>query len=500
MSERFLTILEVSQKQAYIFASNRLYDNVVNSAVIAWVMSEEYFEQKVQDKSVFDKEKNLVYSGGGHTILEFTSEEQAHTATKRITKAIRQEYPGIEVFAATIPYEEYEEGTPGKNVKKLIKTLEEKKALRRSAFHQGSFGIERIDSSTLSPVLYTGAKGGEEKKELPPSEKAVEDALAPIAYENSNKLENLGGSKGQSNFIAVVHIDGNAMGKRVEKLYETYKNVDWATYKSKLCEFSKSIDEGFKQAYKQMVTKVEKNLQEGTLKDLELKGKHFPIRRIITAGDDICFVTEGRIGIECAVELIKVLNQTKNAVDGECYSACAGVAIVHQKYPFYKAYELSEMLCSNAKRFGAGLKEDGSVSAIDWHIEFGEIKDTMEEVRSDYNTLDGKRLELRPYIIHADGEVLAKEPLRVYEGFKQTMLRLSCEEENYARGKMKELRRVLKEGAHATEYFLKFGKIQEITKLAGQEAGQAYVTTADGVERAVLFDAIELLDTYLELK
>ena len=53
----FLTILEVSQKQAYIFSSNMLKDNVVNSAVIAWIMSPKYFSEVIGDRNIFDEEK-----------------------------------------------------------------------------------------------------------------------------------------------------------------------------------------------------------------------------------------------------------------------------------------------------------------------------------------------------------------------------------------------------------------------------------------------------------
>lgn len=106
MGVRFLTILEVSQKQAYIFSSNKLKDNVTNSAVIAWVMDGDYFETVISDESKFSKEKNLVYSGGGHTILEFEIKEQAWEFTKQITTQIHKEYKGIEVFAVTMEYEE----------------------------------------------------------------------------------------------------------------------------------------------------------------------------------------------------------------------------------------------------------------------------------------------------------------------------------------------------------------------------------------------------------
>ena len=83
MGERYLTILEVSQKQAYIFASNRLRDNIINSAVIAWIMSSTYFEQVINNPCIYSEKENMVYSGGGHTVLEFPTEENAVTFAKR---------------------------------------------------------------------------------------------------------------------------------------------------------------------------------------------------------------------------------------------------------------------------------------------------------------------------------------------------------------------------------------------------------------------------------
>lgn len=59
---RYLVILEVSQKQAYIFGSNKVKDNIVNSAIIAYVLGEKYID-KVLSKRGYDKEKNMVYSG-----------------------------------------------------------------------------------------------------------------------------------------------------------------------------------------------------------------------------------------------------------------------------------------------------------------------------------------------------------------------------------------------------------------------------------------------------
>ena len=60
-----LDILEVSQKQAFIFSSNKLRENVSNSAAIAYVTDSAFFEDS---GAPYDETKNLVYSGGGHSL------------------------------------------------------------------------------------------------------------------------------------------------------------------------------------------------------------------------------------------------------------------------------------------------------------------------------------------------------------------------------------------------------------------------------------------------
>lgn len=512
----YLTILEVSQKQAYIFSSNKLLDNITNSAVIAWVMSPKYFKQKVgklDDKVSFSEDKNVVYSGGGHTVLEFETKLQADTFVKQITSTIRREYSGLEVFAKTMEY--VEKISAGENLKNLTKALEQKKAERVSAFYQGSFGVEKIDSTTLKPILLNPSSFD---GVMPKEEEKIDKSLSAKNYDRVWKFEDLGGSKYSSNFIAVVHIDGNAMGTRVQQLYEKNKDKTWKEYKKKLKNFSDSIDKDFKQSYKEMVEVVEKNLEQGKLEKLSITGKNFPVRRIITAGDDICFVTEGRIGLECAVAFLNALSKKKNAEDENGYAACAGVAIVHQKYPFYRAYELAEKLCSNAKKFGATLHSErgGEISSIDWHIEYGELKDTMEEVREVYKTVDGKQLELRPYIVFAPEEILEKETIRQYRCFKKLICGILEEELTYSKGRLKELRNVLKQGEVATKHYLQFHKIEDIVRDSYQDIfvkvdtskvgtgerleRKVFEKTCDDKERSLLFDAIEMLDTFIGLE
>ncbi len=492
--ERYLAILEVSQKQAYIFGSNKVEDNVVNSAIIAKCLSPDYIEKVLGTD--YSDDKNLVYAGGGHTILEFGNDEEARKSVAKLTTKIYQDFGGLSVFAKI---HKYDEGLlPKENLKNLTAELEKKKAVRCAAFHHGSYGIERIDVNTNKPLCETRY---EEKTKIRKEEYAeVIRDFTPDGFNPAYKFQDLGGEKNKSNFIAVVHVDGNGMGKRVDKLYDESKRdmSDWDTVKSVLRTFSESIDEDFKSAYKEMADEVAESIKNGKLKGkLNLKlteneeGKKmpcFPIRRIITAGDDICFVTEGRIGLESAKIFIEKLSQKTNSMDKKEYSACAGVAIVHQKYPFYRAYELAEQLCAIAKKEGAVISpyDDGrNVCSIDWHIEYGELKDSIEDMRKDYIAQDGSELSLKPYIITAEREIYDQlNESKKYTYFCRSMERIQAADKEVGDGKIKQLRGVLKRGRDWAENYFAFYKLKDKLGLSADES---------------IFDAIEIMDTFLRV-
>lgn len=503
---RYLMILEVSQKQAYIFSSTRLQENIAHSDAICKVTDPRYF-QKLSEKQIldFDVERNFVYSGGGHTVLEFSTKAQASKFAFEVSKAVRTEYHDMELFIKVKAYDE--NCTPGENLYQLSKELEKKKSIRQASFHQGTFGVEKPDTDLRKPVAKVTATLGIDWE--------PEEEYIPEGFHALRSFDSIGNKRNESSFIAVVHIDGNAMGKRVENLRDQNQDASWEAYKLALQGFSDSVDQDFKAAYKEMADEIKHAMKEHLLDQLDLSKGDFPVRKIILAGDDVCFVTEGRIGIEAARIFLNRLSAKKNAQDHEGYTACAGVAIVHQKSPFYKAYELAEMLCSNAKKYLASFGDAGSEGcAIDWHIEYGIGMDSLSEIRNMYETNDHHRLELRPYLV--SGEQLLKiDPYRNYHDFKKyvKLLKKYMSEELISRGKVKELRNVLKEGSLATAYFMKSHLIEDLFFLEHEGKSidldtikngkglekNIFVQTADERERSLLFDAIEIMDTYISL-
>ncbi len=516
--KKLLLIMEVSQKQAYIFKNKELKKNIDASYTIDEITSSGYFKKYFPE--YYNEEKNLVYSGGGHTILVFDNdveendntgkENQAVRFAKKLSKQIFCDYDGLEVFIKIMDYDEKAE--PSENIQNLMKKLEEKKAIRRASFRQGTFGMEvskgeaeRVfDSEKKEKEAEQRKKDAENRREkrIREEKKKIQEEET-THYELVTQLEKLGGNKDDNNFIAVVHIDGNLMGKKVQENDEELRKIldgisdpekKLDMYREKKQEFSEKIDKLFKGAYSDMQDAVKKQIENGNLKDLSLeevvngeKQINFPVRRIITAGDDICFVSEGKIGIECAVEYMKALWKRS---EGE-NSACAGVAIVHQSYPFYKAYEIAESLCSSAKKYNASLDKEGCANAcaIDWHIEYGEMYGGLDEIRKHYVDADGKSILARPYFVCGKPEYEGKAGNRTYANFKQTMeemeyaLHNKCEDEEdrmIARRKLKELRTYLKESEEAVDAYFKKSRLDQ------------YLTKNDKN-----FDVIEVMDTYI---
>lgn len=503
---RHLVIAEVSQKQAYIFGNRELRRNIQRSAEIAHATNSDELEKyrKYFQKCCphgYSKEQNLVYAGGGHTILQFPNRPSAEYFCKALTKKTLETYPDMELFVKIMELDTNK--SIRDNLNELTRQLEIKKARRQSSFRPLNFGVELFDAEESSYE-----KDAEEF-----SYKNVK--YEPAGWKSTNDLKDIAGSE---NFIAIVHLDGNAMGARVQNIYgrfstNPFSEDDWEECVKTLNQFSTEIDTHFQEAYKEMVDELADRLTAlDEASEKKRWEKHIlPVRKIIGAGDDVCFVTAGDLGIECAVSFIQHLSTKKNTADQTGYTACAGVVMVHTKYPFRVAYDLSEELCSSAKRYGAALcneqnKDEGAISLVDWHIEFGQIRGSLSQIRNTYQTEDGGQLELRPFIVEG-----ADTPIqRTYKFFRTLSDELMKKSKDLPRSKVKQLRDSFKQGEWETKLAMKQTRMRSLTE-KGLEARnpdlikrmvqeyfqpeqEAFYTDENGTRRCLYYDAIEVID------
>lgn len=503
-----LALWEVSRKQDYIFASNKLKENRGASIIIEEIIEE---LPKSINKGY---ENNVVYNGGGNSLYKFDDLSKAKEFIKDISEEVIGRYPGIQLFMTALEYDEKKDKVTDK-VSYIHQKLNIKKNRRANSGLQVSFGIEIPCESTKLPASFCDKD--EEHRYISPDIKEKQNIdtshknskkfkrLIPEGYKPIREFDDLAKKENKS-YLAVVHIDGNQMGKKLIKLKEyfepKYSGDDFTQvnedYLQALKEFSSQIKDAYENSFIEMTKTIEENKEE--LKDItNIEGNKFPVIPIIVAGDDITYITNGKIGIESARIFLEYLNRECIEIYGGGkvkLNACAGVAIAKVSHPFANTYRLAEDLCNNAKRKLAKEYSNRDFSLVDWHIEQGDLLGSISEIREKYyKSLDGYDLCMRPLYLNNEEE-------NCWTSYKNFMMAFNditnkrIYEDKIARNKIKGLRDVFAKGKKDTEIYLKSNGIENF--FSGFWNVKVDYCFTD--KCCVYSDAVEVMDLFLKLK
>jgi hypothetical protein len=425
-----LTVLDTTGIQSYIFGSNRLRENIGASYLVAQVTNPWVRQELINmgisnpEGSIEDQDAELVYAGGGNTVLLFRTSELAIKFTKRLSLKVLKEAPGVHLIVAHSDNFVWNQGQLYDKVQNIMKyDLDVKKRSRIPSSPLLGLGVTQDCNSTRlvavdrssniqnSPGNYPVSRDIVAKLAAVPAanedlKQMIFDPKIPNPWDVPRDFDDFGRSEGEMSYIAVVHLDGNSMGDRFKEYGEGKSDRDYILAMQKLSE---SVREAGETALKQLTQEIIiawEHLKE----KLDVKNQKTPFRPLVYGGDDITFVCDGRLGLSLAVRCLQILEEQPIA-DGKPLTASAGVCIVKAHYPFARAYEMSEALCQSAKTVAkyerctsmAEGKRSQSISAIDWHISTSGLLGSISEIRQrEYRSQAGKPLEMRPLLLHSN--------------------------------------------------------------------------------------------------
>lgn len=326
-------------------------------------------------------------------------------------------------------------------------------------------------------------------------------------------LDNIGCKESES-YISVIHIDGNNMGIK-------FGNCRTSQERKQL---SLAVANRVKEAFKSLIELIVNEYNNGVYtnvldmdKLIDDEGrKLLPIRPIIIGGDDITFVCPGRLGIEYAKRFIEFVS-AKELLSEEQYkhmkkasgkeinrklSCCGGVAIIPRKYPFFRAYQLAESLCSSAK----SKSRENDKCYIDFAILYGEMTPTLEQLKHyQYKGAIGD-LHYGPYRVKEKDENLILEDKSGIDDLLALKNKLA--DKRVSANKVKELRDVLTKDMHSIMRFLENSSYKAkdekitISDIVKAETGKKQVEAKDFWQKkdgetelkTRYIDAIEIID------
>lgn len=541
-----VTVLDTTGIQPYIFGSNRLRENIgasylVSQATDNWVREalEKLKNQIKQEVYAFNPEQHqpaakphieddelaaeLVYAGGGNTVLLFSNKQYAVQFTQILSKRILEEAQGINLVTVhkEFDWDDWDNQSLYEVVQDLMKNdLDAKKRSRIPSAPLLGLGVTATCRSTQLVAVGMSEKFEDDEPylistEIKAKHKVVSQANDKLqkmfatsldSYKFPMRTDKMGRSAGDSSYSAVIHADGNGMGKRFQEFGKDKSNRD---YIIAMRELSYSVNQAGINALKTVIEILVQSIQtdENGKKKVkgyfEIKDNYLPFRPLVYGGDDVAFVCDGRLGLELATIYLEKLEE-QTIADGKPIKACAGICVVKTHYPFARAYELSEDLCRNAKRFVKN-ENKGDFSALDWHLAASGLSGSISEIRErEYRVKipdfqEVASLEMRPISLRKEQD----SDWRTWKGFTKVVKHFNEDEEWKGRkNKVIALREVLRQGTDATQKFLKNYQIKDeqlplFPEFSGQSTDLAKKGWLNGI--CGYFDAIEAMDFYISL-
>jgi hypothetical protein len=421
MSGPFLVRIETSGNQAYIFATNRLRQNVGASELVLracsqWVLKAVadivpgrtlwHDSTKERVARLRDPRRNpplgpgnpveVVYATSGTALLLVDDPKVGRQIVASVTRQAVRDAPGLAVAGVVVPVD-FGGNRSGihrarREAGSELSITRGRLAAPESRFRQ--LPITAFCRTSGLPASVFAVPAGEEE---PEEQSAVAQAKFAawnltherIGHETCIHLRNhlvgtLTSLVNLEGWLAVIHADGNGVGGVLRRLAEGMAEQE--DHVAALRDFSTGLElvalSAFDAALSEAVADVEKRRELGPDEEI-------PLVPLVLGGDDLTVVCHGALALpftisylrafqrESVVELGWALPSAGNEVPPGL-TAAAGVAFVKHHYPFHAAYQLAEGLSGSAKL--AKLHATGR-SSVDFHVHLGSTGAELASIR-----------------------------------------------------------------------------------------------------------------------
>jgi len=444
--------------QGFIFETNKLQEIVGASEIV------KKLEERFLDFSNYEKgDERILLNAAGNIKALFEDKENCKNLVKYFSKDIEQSAYGITISQAVI------------EIKGKIPTEEEFQRLDKNLKIQRnkpsipldmSLNIMALNPATAKPITNKEKKGKDEIVRDKASQQKIE------AFSENEKFKELKDLSNGKNKIAVIHADGNGLGKLVPKL------------KDKLSKFSIALDKATIKAFN------------------DAKTDGMKIREVILGGDDLTVICDANEALEFTQRYLKNFEENTKKIEElkgltEKLTACAGISYTNEKYPFHYAVSLAESLCGQAKNHS-----NRESSCLMFHNIQSSNYQTWSKFVEDELTITNDKCSIRcdfgPYYLEKENEPKISDFLNSVgayrcEGSPKTRLRTWLSElgksHNYAENLLKRINTMTEQ---SNEWNCEIMD-KNLLNLHKELSNENLIIEKDGIQKTPIYDILQLL-------
>ena len=356
---KYLYGTSVQGIQNFIFETNKLQEIAGASEIVEQICTEKYKEFIDKDK---EKVEVLIAAAGNIKLLA-ESKDDLVKIVRSFPKAVQEFAPGITISQAVIPC------ISDKPQKKDFILLEQKLRIQRNKpikpTEITALGIERSRRTGKSAVLRKDRVI--DRATLAKINSRTTNLAKKLSPDNFSKFpkdfSNITKTKNNYSWLAVIHADGNSLGKIIMNLEKI--GLDLNTFSQRLND---ATIKSAKIAFESIIIPAEKN-------------KYFPFSPIIIGGDDLTVICRADLALDFIKKYLLEFEQNTEKNIGKKITACAGISFVKEKYPFHYAIHLAEELCGVAKKKSKNIDSENVPASIAFHKIQSSFVDSYKEIK-----------------------------------------------------------------------------------------------------------------------
>ncbi len=376
-NNKYLYGLTVQGIQSYIFETNKLRE-IVGASEIVEQMCTTWFEDFLTDNGR-NIQGEFYLKAAGNIRFKTENENDAKIIFKEYHKYLLEKAPGVPFSQAVVEIKDDED----KAIDELDTKLKSQRnrplydfdlglMARRKNRRTGNPAYKKATKSNDNEILdiITWAKHENKKATALQKKTDINGITYPIEFKKIAK-------RSTKSWLALIHIDGNGMGKRINKIRER-ENV----LKS-LKGFSENVDKSTIAAYQKGVEKVIqllKNNNEAT--------DTLPMRPIVLGGDDLTLIIRADLAMAFTYAYLDEFEKQTddNLKDyGGKLTAAAGIVFVKEKFPFHYSAHLAEELTTYAKNVSKRKH-----SCLHFHMVQDSFVDSYKDIIKKDLSINGK--------------------------------------------------------------------------------------------------------------